>query len=82
MEISLVPMSRSPQDAARALSWEGNGQELVYLAKRGDELVGTISLVDFDDLVDFRHLKPWIAAFMFTRCPDQCPIMVLKLAKL
>ena len=96
MEISLVPMSRSPQDAARALSWalelwgdrypnyarldwvtfyshstysnyeswEGNGQEIVFMAKRGDELVGTIALVDFDDLVDFRHLKPWIAAFI------------------
>jgi len=26
--------------------------------------------------------KPWVAAFMFTRCPDQCPLMVMKLAKL
>ena len=96
MEISLVPMSQSPQDGARALSWaldlwgdrypnysrqdwanfyspstysnyeswEGNGQELVFLAKRGEELVGTIALVDFDDLEEFRHLKPWIAAFI------------------
>ena len=31
---------------------------------------------------DVRSLigKPWIAAFMFTRCPDQCPLMVMKLA--
>ncbi len=26
--------------------------------------------------------KPWIAAFMFTRCPDMCPLMSLKLGKL
>lgn len=26
--------------------------------------------------------KPWIAAFMFTRCPDMCPLMTLKLGKL
>ncbi len=33
---------------------------------------------------DVRSLigKPWVAAFMFTHCPDQCPLMVLKLAKL
>lgn len=45
-------------------SWVGNGQELVYIAKQGEELVGTIGLVDFDELEEFRHLKPWIAAFM------------------
>lgn len=45
-------------------TWEGNGQELVYLAKRGTELVATIGLVDFDDLEEFRHLSPWIAAFI------------------
>lgn len=45
-------------------SWEGNGQEIVFMAKRADELVGTIALVDFDDLEEFRHLKPWIAAFI------------------
>jgi N-acetylglutamate synthase-like GNAT family acetyltransferase len=28
----------------------GAGEELVFLAKRGEELIGTISLVDFDDL--------------------------------
>jgi GNAT superfamily N-acetyltransferase len=96
MEISLLPMSHSPQDAPIALSWalelwgdrypnysrldwanfyaqsthsdsetwEGKGQELVFLARRGEELVGTISIVDFDDLEEFRHLKPWIAAFI------------------
>jgi N-acetylglutamate synthase-like GNAT family acetyltransferase len=96
MEISLVPISQSPDDAARALlwalelwgdrdpnysrqdwinfysppadakyeSWEGNGQELVFLAKRGEELVGTIALVAFDDLEEFRYLTPWIAAFI------------------
>jgi GNAT superfamily N-acetyltransferase len=45
-------------------SWKGEGQELVYVAKRGEETVGTISLVDFDELEEFRHLKPWIAAFI------------------
>lgn len=44
--------------------WQGNGQELVFLAKRDDELVATIGLVDFDELEEFRHLKPWIAAFI------------------
>lgn len=45
-------------------TWSGQGQELVYLAKSGESLVGTISLVDFDDLEEFRELKPWIAAFI------------------
>lgn len=26
--------------------------------------------------------KPWIASFIFTRCPDQCPRMVKKLKKI
>ena len=26
--------------------------------------------------------KPWLASFMFTRCPDTCPLMSLKLGKL
>lgn len=96
MEISLIPISESPQDAPQVLSWAldlwgdhfpnysrqdwvdfysnsaqsdyeswaGNGQELAYIAKRGDELVGTIGLVDFDELEEFRHLKPWVAAFI------------------
>lgn len=25
---------------------------------------------------------PWIMTFLFTRCPDQCPLMVTKMAKL
>lgn len=63
----------SPQDwtdfytnsvRANYQSWEGEGQELVFIAKRGTETVGTISLVDFDELEEFRHLKPWIAAFI------------------
>ncbi len=63
----------SPQDwadfyrkSARANyeSWEGEGQELVFVAKRGMETVGTIGLVDFDELEEFRHLSPWIAAFI------------------
>ncbi len=45
-------------------SWIGEGQELVYIAKRGHEIVGTIALVDFDELEEFRHFKPWIAAFI------------------
>lgn len=96
MEISLVPIGESPQDAGRVLSWAldqwgdhlpnysrqdwtdfysqsshsnyeswaGEGQELVFLAKRGEDLVGTIALVDYDELEEFRHLKPWIAAFL------------------
>lgn len=96
MEISLVPISESPEDASRVLAWSldqwgdhlpnysrqdwagfyshssdsdyrkwiGDGQELVFLAKRGDDLVGSISLVDFDELDEFRHLTPWIAAFV------------------
>ena len=45
-------------------SWLGQGQELVFVAKRGQELVATIALVDFDELEEFRYLKPWIAAFI------------------
>jgi len=44
--------------------WTGKGQELVYIALRGEEIVGTIALVDFDDLEEFRHLSPWVAAFI------------------
>lgn len=96
MEISLVPLSQTPDDAERVLawaldlwgdhfpnysrqdwadfyansaqsnyrSWIGHGQELVYIAKQGGRVVGTIGLVDFDELEEFRHLKPWIAAFI------------------
>jgi GNAT superfamily N-acetyltransferase len=44
--------------------WSGDGQELIFIGKQGDEVVGAISLVDFDDLEEFRHLTPWIAAFI------------------
>lgn len=44
--------------------WEGSGQELIFIGKRGEEVVGAISLVDFDDLEEFRHLSPWVAAFI------------------
>ncbi len=54
----------TPSALSQYESWEGNGQEIVFMAKRADELVGTIALVDFDDLEEFRHLKPWIAAFI------------------
>ena len=45
-------------------SWIGEGQELVFIAEQAQEMVGTIALVDFDELEEFRHLKPWIAAFI------------------
>ena len=47
-------------------SWDLNGtdQELIYLAIKEKEVVGAIALCDFDDLEEFRHLKPWIAAFI------------------
>jgi len=45
-------------------SWIGDGQELAYIAVRDGEIVGTIGLVDFDELEEFRYLKPWIAAFI------------------
>lgn len=44
--------------------WNGTDQELVYIGMRDEEIVGTISLVDFDELEEFRHLSPWIAAFI------------------
>jgi GNAT superfamily N-acetyltransferase len=42
----------------------GTDQELIYLAVINHEVVGAIALVDFDDLEEFRHLKPWVAAFI------------------
>ena len=42
----------------------GTDQELIYLAVIAHEVVGAIALVDFDDLEEFRHLKPWVAAFI------------------
>ena len=45
-------------------TWNGAGQELIYVAKDGNQVLGTIALVDFDDLEEFRHLTPWVAAFI------------------
>ena len=47
-------------------SWDPSGtdQELIFLAIKEKEVVGAIALCDFDDLEEFRHLKPWIAAFI------------------
>lgn len=47
-------------------SWDLNGtdQELIYLAIKDQQVIGAIALCDFDDLEEFRHLKPWIAAFI------------------
>lgn len=44
--------------------WDGEGQELIFIGKRDKEVVGAISLVDFDGLEEFRHLTPWVAAFI------------------
>ena len=44
--------------------WVGDGQELVFIAKCGEEVVGTSALVDSDDLEEYRHLSPWVAAFI------------------
>ena len=47
-------------------NWDpaGTDQALIYLAVIDHEVVGAIALVDFDDLEAFRHLKPWVAAFI------------------
>ena len=47
-------------------SWDLNGldQELIYLAIKEEQVMGAIALCDFDDLEEFQHLKPWIAAFI------------------
>ena len=48
--------------------WDSNsyGKELLFLAMPIDsnEVIGVIGLCDFDDLEEFRHLKPWICAFI------------------
>lgn len=51
-------------ESANYGTWHGNDQELIYIAKFGEEVVGTIALVSFDDLEEFRHLSPWVAAFI------------------
>jgi GNAT superfamily N-acetyltransferase len=43
---------------------DGVDQEQIYIAKLAGEIVGAIALVDFDDVEEFRHLKPWVAAFI------------------
>ena len=43
---------------------EGRDQELIYIAVTSEKVVGAIAIVDFDDIEDFRHLKPWVAAFI------------------
>ena len=45
-------------------TWHGDGQELIYIAKSGDRVVGTIALTDLDDLEEYRSLTPWVAAFI------------------
>jgi len=49
-------------------TWDLNsdGKELLYLAMPEDstEVIGVIGLCDFDDLEEFRHLRPWICAFI------------------
>lgn len=47
-------------------SWNphGSDQEHIYIAVSGGEVVGAIALVDFDDVEEFAHLKPWVAAFI------------------
>jgi N-acetylglutamate synthase-like GNAT family acetyltransferase len=46
--------------------WDPDGveQEQIYLALESDDVVGAIALVDFDDIEEFSHLKPWVAAFI------------------
>jgi N-acetylglutamate synthase-like GNAT family acetyltransferase len=47
-------------------SWDPSGtdQELIFLAIKEEQVIGAIALCDFDDLEEFRHFKPWIAAFI------------------
>lgn len=47
-----------------AWALDGVDQEQIYLASVAGEVVGAIALVDFDDLEEFAHLKPWVAAFV------------------
>ena len=49
-------------------TWNLNsdGKELLYLVmpEESPEVIGVIGLCDFDDLEEFRHLRPWICAFI------------------
>lgn len=53
-------------ESADYRGWDplGFDQEQIYIALIKGEVVGAISLVDFDDLEEFRHLRPWVAAFV------------------
>ena len=53
-----------PTKTANYGTWHGNDQELIYVAMFEEDVVGTIALVSFDDLEEFRHLSPWVAAFI------------------
>lgn len=48
--------------------WDSSldGKEALYLAlsKNTQEVLAVIGLCDFDDLEEFRHLKPWLCAFV------------------
>lgn len=55
---------RAAQGDYRQWDRDGGEQEQIYIAIESGEVVGAIALVDFDDLEDFRHLKPWVAAFI------------------
>ena len=52
--------------AARYDQWDLDGvdQEQIYIALLNKVVVGAIALVDFDDVEELRHLKPWVAAFV------------------
>ena len=55
---------------SRYEKWDttGDDQELLFLALKAkdevDEVVAAIGLSDFDDLEEYRHLKPWLCAFV------------------
>ena len=49
-------------------SWDSktDSKELLFLAVAEDanEVLAVIGLCDFDDLEEYRHLKPWLCAFV------------------
>jgi N-acetylglutamate synthase-like GNAT family acetyltransferase len=49
-------------------TWDRNtdSKELLFLAVAEDvnEVLAVIGLCDFDDLEEYRHLKPWLCAFV------------------
>lgn len=46
--------------------WNTDSKELLFLAVAEDanEVLAVIGLCDFDDLEEYRHLKPWLCAFV------------------